>query len=220
MKTSIAALAAILGLIAGVVWMGPGSSASVALAEEHQLPGMCNGRTDPNVVLNAHANGSRPAGVPKYILNLSTDELGNPAGTLIVGQGKDRLFVGDWCRFWQHQPGSGSGGSGHCEEDEGHDPDNDMVNAHAVGLAWYKGEQVLVRTDVRDGEDGKVFRVRYRALDSHHEEVALAADDGCDDDGGCGDDGGDDGCGEDEGWTRIPAEGWHPLAQLKVRQSE
>jgi hypothetical protein len=58
MKTSIAALAAILGLIAGVVWMGPGSSASVALAEEHQLPGMCNGRTDANVVLNAHANGS------------------------------------------------------------------------------------------------------------------------------------------------------------------
>ena len=37
---------------------------------------------------------------------------------------------------------------------------------------------------------------------------------------GNGGDGGDEGCGDDEGWTLIPAEEWHPLAQLKVRQSE
>ena len=48
---------------------------------------------------------------------------------------------------WQSysQPPSG----GHCEEDEGHEPGEGAINAHAVGIGWHKGKQVLVRTDVR-----------------------------------------------------------------------
>lgn len=202
MRTIIAALAAILSLVAGVMWLGPGSSASVALAEGQPLPGMCNGQSDPNVALNAHANGSRQAGVPKYILNLSTDELGDPTGTLIVGQGKDRLLVEEWCRLWLHQPDSQPPSGGQCEEDEGHEPGEGAINAHAVGLGWHHGERVLVRTDVRETDEGMFFRVRFRAMGEHdeHEFSAAVEDEGCD----------------DESWHRIPIEGWAPLAQLKV----
>lgn len=211
MKASIGVAAAILGLLAAIAWTVTGSFAGNAFAEEHALPGMCNGRTDANIVLNASANGSRPEGVPKYIFNITTDQLGHPTGTLIVGQGPGRLLVEDWCRFWQHQPGSGSGSGGQCEEDAGHNPDEDMVNAHAVGLAWYNGQQVLVRTDVRDGDEGKVFRVRYRPMGGHHEAEATLLEEGGHDDGG--------GC-EGGGWTRIPVEGWAPLTHLKVRAAE
>lgn len=208
MKTNIAALAAIIGLVAGVVTMGLASTRSTAFAEEPGLPGMCNGRHDANVVLIAHGNG-KPSGVPKYILNLYTDSTGKPFGTLVLGQGKDRLEVTDWCRLWLHQPGGESEGGGQCEGDADHDPDQDMVNAHAVGIAWYKGEQVLVRTDVRNGEEGMVFRVRYRAMEQHHEgedgHLDAAAHE---EEGDC----------EGGGWTRIPAEhGWAPLKQLMVR---
>ena len=204
MKTNIATLAAIIGLVAGVVTMGL-SARSTALAEEPGLPGMCNGRSDANVVLNAHANG-KPSEVPKYILNLWTDASGHPFGVLVLGKGKDRLEVTDWCRLWLHQPGDTPEGGGQCEGDEGHDPNEDMVNAHAVGIGWKDGQKILVRTDVRSNEDGMFFRVRYRVMEQHH-----------DDDGHL-----DAAAHEDEedcegGWTREPQEGWHPLKQLKVR---
>jgi hypothetical protein len=210
MKRSIAVLVGLVGLLTGTVSMQPAGSGVPVFAQEHQEPGMCNGRTDSNVGVNAHANG-RPSEVPKYILNLSTDDLGAPNGTLVVGRGKGRLLVQEWCRMWLHQPGSESGG--HCSGDEGHDPDEDIVNAHAVGIAWYKGERVLVRTDVREHdvrkhdvsehEDKREFRLRYRAIGQHHEDETSAAEE-------------DDGCG-DESWTRIPTEGWYPLDRLKVR---
>jgi hypothetical protein len=204
MKTSMIALFAILGLIASVAPMGPLLPASTAHAQ-HELPGICNGRSDPNVGVNAHANG-RSGEEPKYILNLFTDDLGAPYGTLVVGQGKGRLMVREWCRMWLHQPGSES--DGNCPGDEGHNPDDDIVNAHAVGIAWHEGERVLVRTDVREHdvseheEEKRVFRLRYRAIGQHHEDETPPTEEG-------------DGC-EDESWTRIPTEGWYPLDQLKV----
>jgi hypothetical protein len=65
------------------------------------------------------------------------------------------------------------------------------------------GQQVLVRTDVRQSEGKIFFRVRWRAMGEHHEEGAIAA---AEEEGGC----------EDEGWIRIPVEGWAPLDQLIV----
>lgn len=208
MNTKIAALAAIAGLVAGVVTLGLASTSSSASAEGPELPGMCNGRSDANVVLIAHANG-KPSEVPKYILNLYTDATGKPFGTLVLGQGKGRLEVTDWCRLWLHQPGTEPGGGGQCEGDAGHDPDQDMVNAHAVGIGWQNGQKLLVRTDVRSNEEGMFFRVRYRAMEQHHEgdegHLDAAAHE---DEGDC----------EGGGWTRVPAEhGWAPLKQLKIR---
>ncbi len=196
MKTRIFAVAAALGIVLSVSPLRLATEPPTAVAAEHQLPGMCNGRTDPNVVLNAHANG-QPSAVPKYILNLSTDGAGKPTGILILGKGAGRLLVEEWCRLWVHIPGQPMGG--HCE---GEEPDEGALNAHAVGIAWKDGQRVLVRTDVRQTEEGRFFRVRYRVLGAHHEEAAVTeADDGC----------------EDDGWTRVPGEGWAPLDQLKLR---
>jgi hypothetical protein len=203
MKKSLLALLAAAGAIAAVAWMIPVAHPGAAIAEEPALPGMCNGRSDANVVLNAHANGSRAAGVPKYILNLTSDEKGIPFGALILGQGKDRLYIDDWCRLWMHRPGDEPGhGGGQCEDGEAHDPDEEgAINVHAVGIGWHGGKQVVVRTDVRSGDEGIFFRARYREFGAHHEETLAAEEDGC----------------EDDGWTRIPAEEWFPLDQLKVR---
>lgn len=199
MKTFIGTIAAALALAGGVVTMGLASNSSTALGEEAALPGMCNGRSDANVVLNAHANGQFRA--PKYILNIATDASGQPMGTLVVGQGKDRLLVEEWCRLWMHVPGTEPGGGGQCEDGEADDPNEPgAINAHAVGIGWFKGERVLVRVDVRRSDEGMFFRVRFREIGQHHEEAALAEEDDC-----------------DEGWTRIPEEEWAPLAQLKVR---
>ena len=205
MKTKIAALAAIAGLLAGVVTMGLASPGSTANAEGPARPGMCNGRTDASVVINAHANGQPSLEVPKYILNISSDAEKNLSGTLIVGKGTERVLVEDWCRLWLHQPGDvPGGGSGQCEDGDAHDPnDEGAINAHAVGIGWHMGQQVLVRTDVRQSEGEIFFRVRWRAMGEHHEEGAIAA---AEEEGGC----------EDEGWTRIPAEEWAALDQLIV----
>jgi|GEM_PF-2308251 len=203
MNTKVAAMAAIVALVGLPAAFGWAVQWGTVAAEGHQMPGMCNGRSDANVVLNAHANGSRAAGVPKYILNLSSDDAGQPWGALIVGQGKDRLYIDDWCRFWMHRPGGEPGhGGGQCEDGEAHDPNEEgAINAHAVGTGWHNGKQVLVRTDLRRSDEGVFFRVRYRDFGAHHGAVA-AEHDGCEDDGG---------------WTRIPADGWLPLSQLNVR---
>jgi hypothetical protein len=212
MKMSIAALIALLGWIASVASMGLLLPASTAHAQP-ELPGMCNGRSDANVSVNAHANG-RPNGVPKYILNIATDEEGNPYGVLILGRGRDRLIVEDFCRLWQHLPGQPVGPCGR-EEDIG------VTNVHAVGITMLPdGQEVLVRTDVRENDEGMFFRVRYRALEDHGEGEE-GEEDGCEDgEGGCGDGGGggghDGGGCEDDGWTRVPPEGWHPLRQLNA----
>ena len=64
------------------------------------------------------------------------------------------------------------------------------------------GTRVLVRTDVRENEEGRFFRVRYRVMGQHGGSTASAAvDEGHD----------------DESWTRVPAEGWAPLNRLNLR---
>ncbi len=206
MKNTIATLVAIIAMVAGVVTAGFGLAGTSARAEGNPLPGMCNGRTEANVVLIAHANGinGKPAGVPKYILNLYTDASGQPFGALVLGQGKARLQVDEWCRLWYHRPGDTPQGGGQCEDDEGHEPGEGAINAHAVGIGRAGGKSVLVRTDVRQTEEGMFFRVRYRDMGQHHEELLAAAeDDGCDDDN----------------WTRVPVEGWAPLDQLRLTVS-
>lgn len=173
-------------------------------AEGSQLPGMCKGRSDPNVVLNAHAQN------PKFILNVSTDPLGVPYGVLILEKGALRLYADLFCRLWQHLPGQPTGGE--CEGETPHATATEPEGAtmvHVVGMGTLTdGTAVLVRADMRGTEEGKFFRVRYRVMGSHggheNETIAPAAHD---DDGGC----------EDETWTRFPAEGWAPLKLLKAR---
>ena len=166
-------------------------------AGESGLPGMCTGRSDPFVTLNAHANGT-----PKFILNLETDATGHPDGVLILGQGASRVYVDDLCRFWQHVPGQVPEGGGHDGEGhEGEDVDEGATTAHAVGIgSLTDGTKVLVRTDVRENDEGRFFRVRYRVMGQHGGETA-AVDEGHD----------------DEMWTRVPVEGWAPLKQLNLR---
>ena len=208
MKTAISAIAAAIVLVSSIAIAGFASSGRSATAEEHALPGMCNGRNDANTVLIAHANGTAVE-VPKFILNLYTGPSGPPEGVLILGKGSTRLKVEEWCRLWQHRPGDEPGGGGQCEEgDEGHDPNAEGAQtAHAVGIGWTAGVEVLVRVDVRSNEEGMFFRVRYRPLAHEHEEVAIAEHE---DDGGC--EGGE--------WTRVPVEGWAPLDQMKLHALE
>lgn len=190
----IALPAVVLALTAALAALSVTVSVPGAAAQGHELPGMCNGRSDPNVVLNAKATGSGPA-APKYILNLETDALGAPTGAMVLGRGAGRLMVTDWCRLWQHRPGQPSGHGCGDPGEEG------AINAHAVGIGMLRGTgEVLVRTDVRATEEGKLFRVRYRALGGGHDET-------------------EEGC-EDESWTRVPAHGWLPLDRLKVRAVE
>lgn len=197
MKTSVLALAAVIGLVAGLTAVELASPDSPALAQ-HALPGMCNGRTDPNVHINATANGP---GAHKYILNIWTDAAGTPRGRMILGQGADRITVDDWCRVWQHLPGQAYGACG-ADIPEG------AVTAHAVGIATYGSQQLLVRTDLRETHEGMFFRVRYRTIGQHggdHDAEESGHEDG------------EEGC-EDETWTRIPSgEGWAVLNSLTVR---
>lgn len=197
MKTKIAVLfVEVAALVAGVVLVVvavPGPAARAA-----ELPGMCNGRTDPNLVVTAHANG-RPSSVPKYILNVSTDASGTPTGSLILGRGAERLLATDWCRVWQHEPGQPSGGDCEIAYPQG------ATTAHAVGLGELAGQTVLVRTDVRELADGQMFfRVRYRPWPGN-ETAGASEGDSC----------------ADAGWTWVPAgEGWAPLDQMQVRVTD
>lgn len=79
-----------------------------------------------------------------------------------------------------------------------------IATAHAVGFGQLAdGTHVLVRTDVRETDDGSFFRARYRPM------------------GGHGDDGGQEqaaAMAQDEGaWVTVPAEGWAPLDLLNLR---
>jgi len=171
----------LVGLAAAASTTLLAASAAVASGDPGR-PGMCTGRSDPLVTLNAHANGAT-----KYILNLETDADGDPAGVLVLGQGASRVYVDDLCRFWQHVPGQEPEGEGHAVEGE---VDEGATIAHAVGVGHLTdGTDVLVRSDVRETEEGRFFRVRYRATGQH----------------------------DDEAWTRVPVEGWAPLKQLNLR---
>jgi hypothetical protein len=181
------------------MWLASFSLEPCASGGPPPLPGMCNGRTDANILLFAFA---RPrAGVaPTYFLSLFTDGDGDPTGLLrVFGRGVADITVKDWCRLWLHIPGQAPGGD--CEEEP---PDEGDLNAHAVGIGSANGEEVLVRTDVRRTEEGTFFRVRFRSLEHEHEEVTTSAHE-------------DDGC-TDDSWTRIPAEGWAPLDILKAHE--
>ena len=195
MKTKITQVVGAVALLATVVLVLPNFVGTGTVAAQHE-GGMCNGRTDPNLVVIAHANG-KPEAVPKYILNVTTDELGQPSGTLVFGRGSERLIVEDFCRLWQHQEGQIPGGGGECGDED--IPEGATI-VHAVGTSTLAdGLPALVRTDVRATEEGMFFRLRYRVQGEHEEEA-----------------GGEDGC-EDETWIRFPEEGWyHPLDQLRV----
>lgn len=187
-------LAIIVGLlaIAGMVLVAPGAADA-----ESTTPGMCNGRSDGNVRLNAQAWGAID-----LRLNVVTDPAGRPAGLFDVGQGPSRIRVDKLCRLWQHVPGQSPEGRGEEDDPEG------ATNVHVVGTGRLPdGTAVLVRADVRalaarDGRLGSYgkteFRVRYRPLGSHdHEEFAAEE--------------------EEEGWVRIPAEGWAPLNRFNLQ---
>lgn len=217
MRNGIAALAAVIGLMASLAFAVPWSR-NLPTAEAQQLPGMCSGRTDANV--NVKANGTSvqrggpggPATVITYRLDISSDESGVPSGVLAIGPGPNRVLVTDFCRLWQHLPGQPVGECGN-EEDIG------ATNIHAVGIATLPdGTEVLIRTDLRENEEGQFFRFRYRELGQHGDEEegdGCGGGDGCGDGGGTGHEGGG-GC-EDESWVRVPEEGWLPLSHLNVQ---
>jgi len=189
MKIRMAGFRACLALSLLVPYLAaPGPVA----AADHEGIGMCNGRHDAFTVVIAHS--SRVSPIPKYVLNVATDALGVPTGSLVFGQGPTRLVVDDWCRVWQHLPGQPSGGS--CEAS----PPEGAITAHAVGTTILRdGRLIVVRTDVRETDEGRFFRLRYRVPDTH-ETLDAHEEEDC-----------------DEGWTRYPEEGWAPLEYLMVR---
>jgi hypothetical protein len=190
-----------LSLLTCVGLQAPGAIDSVAAADGPGLPGMCNGRTDPDTLVIAHA--SADTGNPKYILNVRTDGVGLPTGVLVFERDGQRLYVDEFCRVWQHLPQQPPGP---CMEET----PSGATTAHAVGIGTLRdGTRVVVRTDVREtheGEDaaGQVFRLRYKPMGTPHED-AVAGSAGHDEDGCAGD------------WVRIPAEGWAPLTKIKVQ---
>lgn len=190
-----------LSLLTSVALQAPGAIGSAAAADGPGLPGMCNGRTDPETLVIAHAPAD--TGTPKYVLNVWTDGAGLPTGILVFEQDGRRLYVDQFCRVWQHLPQQPPGP---CMEEM----PNGATTAHAVGIGTLRdGTKVVVRTDVREtheGEDAdsKVFRLRYKPMGTPHEEAAA---------GTAGHD--EDGCSGD--WTRFPAEGWASLSKMKVQ---
>lgn len=198
-RSRLRVLAAVVTALLGSVMM----AAPATAAETPALPGMCAGRTDPAVVVTAHATGRPVSGAPKFVLNLATDEVGHPAGVLILGTGANRLIVTDWCRLWSHIPGQAP--------EHGEDPSEPMEGAtivHAVGIGVLRdGMRVLVRTDLRATDEGNFYRLRYKPLgagepgDAEPSTVEPAEE------------------GHDDGWTRFPAEGWSPLTIFKVRSA-
>jgi hypothetical protein len=171
----------------------PAGPAPAVAAETPTVP-MCSGRKDPSLVLTAHANG-RPNGVPKFVLNVSTDPAGIPTGSLVFGRGPGHLVVTEFCRVWQHTPGTES----NCETEY---PEG-ATTAHAVGTTWLNGVPVVVRADVRETAEGRYFRLRYRQL-GEHDEAMTAKEEGGDECEG--------------GWTRYPSEeGWALLDQFRLR---
>lgn len=189
-RTTMKSLVA-LAAAAGVTALA--APAAGAIEEPGGQPAMCTGRSDPLTTLNAHANGT-----PKYVINLQTDAVGSPTGVLVLGRAADRLYVDQFCRFWQHVPGQEAGGHSGGEE-----ADEAIATAHAVGFGQLvDGTRVLVRTDVRETDEGYFFRARYRPMGGHGEDAASAPA----------------AMTEDEGeWVTVPAEGWAPLDGMNLR---
>lgn len=198
-STRLRVIAAVVTALLGSVMI----AAPATAAETPALPGMCAGRTDPSVVLTAHATGRPVSGATKFVLNLATDDVGHPTGVLILGTGANRLLVADWCRLWSHIPGQ--------TPEHGEDPSEPMEGAtivHAVGIGVLRdGTRVLVRTDLRAADEGNFYRVRYKPLGTgEHDEAEPSPVEPAQDD-------------HDDGWTRVPAEGWSPLTIFKVRSA-
>jgi hypothetical protein len=199
---AVRAGAALIAAVVGILLVLAGGHAGGEEPDGHEtgLPGMCNGRSDADVVVNAHARS------PKFILNVSTDGFGMPEGVLIFGQGANRLYADLFCRVWQHIPGQPAGGE--CESGESEESPEGAVTVHAVGFGSFRGgPSLLVRVDARETEEGRFYRLRYRPLGGEHDGHEDAAQDDGHEDDGC----------EGGGWTRYPVEGWAPLNQLNVR---
>lgn len=189
-------------------------------AAEPAVPQMCNGRSDANLVVNAHALE------PKFILNLMTDAQGVPYGILILDRGPARLEVDVFCRLWQHLPGQPKEGKCDSGSPDGEIPEGATI-VHAIGLGKLPdGTDIVVRIDARATDEGRFFRLRYKPRGGGHDHVEPAianvtagpapeaADDSDHGDGGHTE---PDGC--DDGWTRVPLEGWLPLKGLKARSA-
>ncbi len=163
------------------------SMPSRAAAAATTTPGMCNGRSDPGLHVTVQAGSS--SGQP-FFVDLWNGPSGGATGSLVmpVPGSAERLVVTDWCRVWQHQPGTPSSGTCGLTYPEG------AVTAHAVGTTRLNGQDLLVRTDVRQLATGEMsYRVRYRPL------AAESVTDDC-----------------ETGWTKLPAEGWYPLDVFRV----
>lgn len=163
------------------------------------LPGMCNGRKDPDTLVEARAGAAKAdASQPGYTLNVRTDADGLPTGVIVLEQGGDRLYADELCRLWGHVPGESAGQCPDAGSAEG------STVVHVVGIGSFRdGAEVVVRADMRETKDGRFFRVRWRPIDNEHESEAPASPQAA---GDCG-----------EGWDRYPDEGWAPLDALDVQ---
>lgn len=163
------------------------------------LPGMCNGRKDPDTLVAARA-GVATANPPQasYTLNVRTDADGLPTGVIVLEQGNDRLYVDELCRLWGHVPGESAGQCPDAGSAEG------STTVHVVGIGSFRdGAEMVVRADMRQSQDGRFFRVRWRPIETDHESGEAAPTQVA---GECA-----------EGWDRYPGEGWAPLDTLEVQ---
>jgi hypothetical protein len=191
MRTKLAATVVVTVVVTLTVTLGwlPVRSARAETAAAAATPEMCNGRSDPNLGITAQSGGAVGPAL-KYFLGISSDATGSATGRLVVGLpgSAQRLVVTDWCRVWQHQPGQPSNGSCGLTYPEG------AITAHAVGTTELGGQDLLVRTDVRELASGSMlYRVRYRPL------ATETASDDC-----------------ETGWTKLPGEGWYSLDSFHV----
>ncbi len=185
-----------------------GSGCAVAAEEGPTLPGMCNGRTDADMLMTARASGGLDdTQDATLVLEIRTDAERTPTGSISFEHDGFQLLVDDICRVWGHQSGQEAGTCSDATPSEG------ATNAHAVGITTLDGAEMVVRVDVQGTEEGRRLRVRWRPVETSHEaSETLSAQDS----GGRGPGGGEDGgCGGD--WQRYPADGWATLDQLDVK---
>ena len=197
-----------------VLLAASGSGCSVAAEEGPTLPGMCNGRTDADMLMIARASGGLDgAQDATLVLEVRTDAERTPTGSISFEHDGIRLLVDDICRVWGHQPGQEAGTCSDASPAQGATQPEGAAIAHAVGITTLDGAEMVVRVDVQGTEEGRRFRVRWRPVETSHDASAVPS---AQDSGGRGSGGGEDGgCGGD--WQRYPADGWATLDELDVR---
>ena len=191
-----------------------GSGCAVAAEEGPTLPGMCNCRTDADMLMTARASGGLDdTQDATLVLEIRTDAERTPTGSISFEHDGFQLLVDDICRVWGHQSGQEAGTCSDATPTEGATQPEGAAIAHAVGITTLDGAEMVVRVDVQGTEEGRRFRVRWRPVETSHDaSETLGAQDsgerghGGSEDGGCGGD-----------WQRYPADGWATLDELDVR---